>query len=327
MTQPIEKLVLVTRKTRLEMLTERFNTRAQAKFYLDQAGLDFDDYAREHDTYRRSLEQTRSLVEVGLPVQIIERALAPTYLFAPSDAVVVLGQDGTVANVAKYIGDCPLLGVNPDPERFDGVLLPFRVDALKKGLASTLEGKAKLQPVTLAEARLSDGQVLRAFNDLFIGARTHVSAHYKLRAGGVSSSTKKTLSTGRVTPDWERQSSSGVIVSTGAGSTGWLSSVCAMASGMSQALGGKPLGGLRFAWDAREVRYVVREPFVSKFSSAKQVTGTVNNASTLDIESLMPSGGVIFSDGMEDDALQFTSGLVARIGPSKQQAQLVLPAP
>lgn len=322
----IEKLVLVTRKTRLEMLTERFNTRAQAKFYLDQAGLDFDDYAREHDTYRRSLDMTRDLLELGLPVQVMERALAPTYLFAPTDAVVVLGQDGTVANVAKYVGDCPLLGVNPDPERFDGVLLPFRLDALKKGLASVLNGTPKLQHVTLAEARLSDGQVLRAFNDLFIGARTHVSAHYKLRAAHsrevkLASKSVKTAPVGV----WERQSSSGVIVSTGAGSTGWLSSVCSMASGMSQALGGQALGSLRFAWDAREVRYVVREPFVSKFSSANQVTGTVNGGQSLDIESLMPSGGVIFSDGMEDDALSFTSGLVARIGPSKQQAHLVLP--
>lgn len=321
----IEKLVLVTRKTRLEMLTERFNTRAQAKFYLDQAGLDFDDYAREHDTYRRSLDATRALVEVGLPVQIMERALAPTYLFSPTDAVVVLGQDGTVANVAKYVGDCPLLGVNPDPERFDGVLLPFRLEALRKGLASVLNGNAKLQHVTLAEARLSDGQVLRAFNDLFIGARTHVSAHYKLRPSSGAPPKLAMKSSAKSGTDWERQSSSGVIVSTGAGSTGWLSSVCSMASGMSQALGGKALGSLRFAWDAREVRYVVREPFVSKSSSANHVTGTVGGTQSLDIESLMPSGGVIFSDGMEDDALSFTSGLVARIGPSKQQAHLVLP--
>ncbi|MBL8912081.1 MAG: NAD(+)/NADH kinase, partial [Archangium sp.] len=296
MPSSIEKLVLVTRKTRLEMLTERFNTRAQAKFYLDQAGLDFDDYAREHDTYRRSLDATRGLVELGLPVQLIERALAPTYLFSPTDAVVVLGQDGTVANVAKYVGDCPLLGVNPDPERFDGVLLPFRLDALRKGLAAVLNGNPKLQHVTLAEAKLSDGQVLRAFNDLFIGARTHVSAHYKLRPAASGSTSLKMKSVSKGT-DWERQSSSGVIVSTGAGSTGWLSSVCSMASGMSQALGGKALGSLRFAWDAREVRYVVREPFVSKFSSANNVTGTVGGTQSLDIESLMPSGGVIFSDG------------------------------
>lgn len=305
----MDKLVLVTRKTRLEQLTERFNTRAQAKFYLEQAGLDFEDYAREHDTYRRALERVQAAVEVGLPVQLLERSLASTYLFAPADVVVVLGQDGTVANAAKYVGACPLLGVNPDPERFDGVLLPFRVDTLRRGLEATLAGRAPVKEVTLAEAVLSDGQRLLAFNDLFVGARTHVSAQYRLRAGD----------------RWERQSSSGVLVSTGAGSTGWLSSVCTMASAMSRSLGGQALSPIRLAWDARQLYFVVREPFVSRSTAASLVAGAVEEEAPLQVESLMPSGGVIFSDGMEGDALAFTSGLVARIGPSAQRARLVTP--
>jgi NAD kinase len=307
----MDKLILVTRKTRLEALTERFNTQAQAKFYLTQAGLDFADYAREHDVYRRSLEQVQAAVKIGLPVQVMERALVSTYLFAPTDVVVVLGQDGTVANTAKYVGHSPLLGVNPDPERFDGVLLPFRVEGLRRGLEATLAGKAKVKEVTLAEAVLSDGQRLLAFNDLFLGARTHVSAHYRLRSGEGSKQ------------PWERQSSSGIIVSTGAGSTGWLSSVCTMASAMSRKLGGEALSPIHLEWDARRLYFVVREPFVSKNSSAACAAGYVNEGAPLEVESLMPSGGVIFSDGMEDDALSFTSGLVARIGPSQQRARLV----
>lgn len=305
----MDKLILVTRKTRLEALTERFNTQAQAKFYLTQAGLDFADYAKEHETWRRSLEQVQQAMQLGLPVQVIERSLVSTYLFAPTDVVVVLGQDGTVANAAKYVGHAPLLGVNPDPERFDGVLLPFRVEGLRRGLELTLANKAPTRAVTLAEAVLSDGQRLLAFNDLFIGARTHVSAHYRLR-----------LDQG----PQERQSSSGIIVSTGAGSTGWLSSVCNMASGMSRQLGGKPLEPIHLEWEARKLYFVVREPFISKHSSASCAAGYVNEGTPLEVESLMPSGGVIFSDGMEDDALSFTSGLVARIGPSDQRARLVI---
>ena len=305
----MDKLILVTRKTRLEALTERFNTQAQAKFYLTQAGLDFADYANEHDTYRRSLEKAQAAVQLGLPVQVMERALVSTYLFAPTDVVIVLGQDGTVANTAKYVGRCPLLGVNPDVERFDGVLLPFRIEGLRKGLEATLAGKAKVKEVTLAEAVLSDGQRLLAFNDLFLGARTHVSAHYRLRVNAGKQ---------------ERQSSSGIIVSTGAGSTGWLSSVCNMASGMSRQLGGAALEPIHLAWDARRLYFVVREPFLSKHSQAAFAAGYVDEGKSLEIESLMPSGGVIFSDGMEDDALSFTSGLVARIGPSQQRARLVM---
>lgn len=318
-----DKLVLITRKTRLEGLIERFNTRAQAKFYLEHAGLDFGDYEREHDTYRRSLDTTLAALDVGLKLQVLERALVPTYLFSTQDAVVVLGQDGTVANAAKYVGAQPLLGVNPDPERFDGVLLPFRVDELRRALEATLAARAKVREVTLAEVTLSDGQTLLAFNDLFLGARTHVSAHYRLRVAGGEA--KKLLKSAKAADTgWERQSSSGVIVSTGAGSTGWLSSVCTMAANVTRTLGGGSAKPVRLDWEDPRLFFVVREPFVSKHSSASSTAGWLAGAARLEVESLMPSGGVIFSDGVEDDALSFTSGLVARVGPAAQRARLVV---
>lgn len=299
-----EKLVLVTRRTRLDGLIERFNTKGQAKFYLQQAGLDFADYEREHDTYSRSLEKTRAQVEKsGLKVQVLDRAVVPTYLFAPTDLVVALGQDGLVANTAKYVGAQPLIGVNPDPERFDGVLLPFRVDEVRQAVDATVSQRAVIDEVTLAEAKLSDGQRLLAFNDLYIGARTHVSSQYRLNIGKSG---------------WVRHSSSGVIVSTGAGSTGWLSSVFAMA----RALGGT-VTPVNLERSDRKLYFVVREPFASKQSTVAESFGVVNAEQVLELESLMPSGGVIFSDGMEDDALLFTSGLVAAIGPADQRARLV----
>ena len=305
-----DKLVLVTRKTRLDGLIERFNTRGQAKFYLEHAGLDFSDYEAEDDTYRRAREAVLGQLQVGLKVQVLDRALVSTYLFGPSDLVIVLGQDGTVANAAKYVGAQPILGVNPDPARFDGVLLPFQIASLKRGLAEALEARAAVREVTLAEAVLSDGQRLKAFNDLFIGARTHVSAQYR-------------LSTASHAP--ERQSSSGVIVSTGAGSTGWLSSLCAGAASLTLATGGQRGEAVRLAWEDPRLFFVVREPFVSRHSSAGCTAGHVEREAPLSVESLMPSGGVIFGDGVEDDALSFTSGLVATVRPAEQRAQLVVP--
>ena len=120
-----EKLVLVTRKTRLGELLERVPTKGQARFSLEQAGLDFDDYQDEDDTYRRAVDQVQSALHGLLKVQRLDRALLSTFLFSEKDVVVALGQDGLVANAAKYVGAQPLVGVNPDPKRFDGVLLPF----------------------------------------------------------------------------------------------------------------------------------------------------------------------------------------------------------
>jgi NAD kinase len=304
-----EKIVLVTRKTRLAELVERFNTRSQARFYLEHAGQDFEDYAREDDAYRRSLDVLRTSLDFGLPVQVVDRSLVPTFLFTGKDLVVAVGQDGLVANVAKYVGSQPLVGVNPDPVRFDGVLLPFGVEGASKAVHRVLEERARFREVTLAEARLSDGQRLLAFNDLFIGARTHVSARYTLRYGERA----------------ESQSSSGIIVSTGAGSSGWLSSVFTLARGLTEATGGTPGKAWRFGWEDPRLAFVVREPFISRHSTANLVGGFLDPEADLEVKSRMPSGGVIFSDGIEEDFLAFNAGTTASVQPAAQRARLVVP--
>lgn len=303
-----EKLVLVTRKTRLAELVERFNTRAQAKFYLEHAGQDFEDYAREDEHYRRALDVLHEELALGLTVQRVDRSLVPTFLFTGKELVVAVGQDGLVANVAKYVGGQPLVGVNPDPARFDGVLLPFGVQGAHGAVRRALEGKARFREVTLAEARLADGQRLLAFNDLFLGARTHVSARYTLRYGERA----------------EAQSSSGVLVSTGAGSSGWLSSVFTLARGLTAETGGVPGEPWRMEWEDPRLAFVVREPFISRHSSAGLVAGFVAQERELVLESRMPSGGVIFSDGVEEDFLAFNAGATVHVRPAAQRARLVV---
>ena len=302
-----EKIVVVTRKTRLEGLIERFNSRAQAKFYLDHSGGDFADYEREDATYRRAVETVRRSLDLGLKVHVAERSLVPTMLFTQTDLIVAVGQDGLVANTAKYVGEQPIVAVNPDPERFDGILLRYKPAEARAAVTSLLEGKARLRKVTLAEAALEDGQRLLAFNDLFIGARTHVSARYRIAFGGGA----------------EPHSSSGVLVSTGAGSTGWLSSVFAMSGAVSRFSGGQAGRAVRMEWEDPRLVFVVREPYVSRHSRAGIVAGMIESGVELVLESQMPSGGVIFSDGVEADALDFNSGARARIRAAARKTHLV----
>ena len=303
-----KKLVIVTRKTRLQELVERFNTRSQAKFYIEHSGGDFADYEREEDAYRSSLDVLRCSLDFEIPQQLVDRVLVPTFQFQNHDLVVTLGQDGLVANTAKYVGAQPIVSVNPEPGRFDGILLPFLPDQARSAVEKVIEGKARFHEITLAEIRLGDGQRLLAFNDLFIGARSHVSALYRIRCGNQS----------------EVQSSSGVLVSTGAGSTGWLSSVFNMASGVARFCGGTAIKPVRMPWEDRRLIYVVREPFVSRHSQAGIVAGMLESGQELALESLMPSGGAVFSDGMEADFLQFNSGAIGTVRAAEQRARLVV---
>lgn len=303
-----KKLVIVTRKTRLQELVERFNTRSQAKFYIEHAGGDFSDYEREDDAYRFSLDVLRRSLDFEMPQQLVDRVLVPTFQFQKEDLVVTLGQDGLVANTAKYVGAQPIVAVNPEPERFDGILLPFVPDEARSAVKKVIEARAKIHEITLAEIKLHDGQRLLAFNDLFIGARSHVSALYRITCGRKS----------------EIQSSSGVLVSTGAGSTGWLSSVFNMASGVACFCGGSAIKPFRMPWEDRRLIYVVREPFASRHSQASIVAGMLEAGQEITLESLMPSGGAVFSDGMEADFLQFNSGAIAIVRAAEQRAHLVV---
>lgn len=304
------KVVLVTRRTRLEDLLARFVTLEQARFHVEHLGADFADYEREHRSYRAALAAVRERLERHGRYQVLDRGLLPNFLFGPDDVVMALGQDGLVANTLKYLDGQPLVGINPDPARHDGVLLPFGVADLPRLLPEALADKRPCRSVTMALARLQDGQQLYAVNDLFIGPRSHTSARYELRHG-------------------ERhalQSSSGIIVSTGLGSTGWMRSVLAGAQAIAHGIEGDEarIDEHPMPWDSDRLLFAVREPFPSRTTQVLPAWGYVTRDARLELTSLMAEGGVIFSDGIENDHLDFNSGLRAEIGIADRRGRLVV---
>ncbi|WP_405107855.1 sugar kinase [Paenibacillus sp. FSL K6-1217] len=319
------KIILIKRKTRLEELVVRYNTIQQAQFYIERLGADFSDYLSEDFQYRKAVETAVTELSAIGRLQVLERQHVPNFIFGAQDTVVVLGQDGLVANTLKYLQEQPLIGVNPDPLRWDGVLLPFRVKELRQVVTEVLRSQRQVREVTLAKVELNDGQSLYGVNDLFIGRRTHVSARYQLELNG----------------QLEQQSSSGIIVSTGMGSTGWLKSVLAGAAGIvsraaqMQATDAERTASLSseiaavstgrgLAWDHPELYFTVREPFPSRTTSAELVFGRISSRLPLRITSQMPEDGVIFSDGVESDYLEFNSGVEATIGLAEKTGRLVV---
>ncbi|HKU99597.1 MAG TPA: sugar kinase [Vineibacter sp.] len=305
------RIVLVTRPTRLDDLITRFNTERQAQFYVERLGVDFSDYLAEQAHYRAAVAQAgTALADVGR-VQRLDRKFLPNFVFGPHDLVVVLGQDGLVANTLKYLDTQPVVGVNPDPARWDGVLLPFTVADIGIITRDALAGRRAIRQVVMAQASLNTGQTLYGVNDLFIGPRSHVSARYTIRLGDRE----------------EAQSSSGVIVSTGLGSSGWLKSIYAGWRATTRVL--LPADEVSepspaFAWDAQRLHFSVREPFPSRTTFASIVFGRLEAPAKLVLVSQMPENGVIFSDGIEADYLEFNSGVRAEIGVADKRGHLVV---
>src|SRR3989442_12922127 len=152
------KIVLVTRPTRLAELIARFNTIAQARFYVEHLGADFSDYQKEDETYRAALQQTQTSLATLARVQTVDRGFLPNFAFGPDDFVVILGQDGLVGNTLKYLNGQPVVGVNPDPGRWDGQLLPFRVNDITKILPEVFARRRPIKSVTMVKATLNTEQ-------------------------------------------------------------------------------------------------------------------------------------------------------------------------
>lgn len=302
------KIILIKRKTRLENLITRYNTQEQAQFYVEHMGGDFSDYRAEHQTYQAAVASALETLESLGRVQVVDRDYVPNFIFGNDDIVVAIGQDGLIANTLKYLTAQPLIGINPDPERWDGILLPFRVTDLSRILPEVFAHKRPIKEVTLAKTQLNDGQILYGVNDLFLGQKTHVSARYQLSLEGKS----------------EQQSSSGIIISTGLGSTGWLKSILAGATAIAGNASNADANRKGFSWSADLLYYTVREPYPSRSTSASLVFGQIRKGIQMTVHSLMPENGVIFSDGVESDFLEFNSGMEATISIAEKKGQLVV---
>lgn len=304
------KIVIITRKTRLDDIIVRFNTLDQARFYVEHLGADFGDYQTEDKVYKRAVSDIEAELKHIGRVQLLERSYVPNFIFGKNDVVVVIGQDGLVANTLKYLDQQPVIAINPDPKRWDGVLLPFRVSDARTVMLDLFHAKRQLTEITFAKVELNNGQRIYGVNDIFIGPKSHTSAQYTIEIKG-----KK-----------EQQSSSGIIVSTGLGSTGWLKSIMAGARSIAKTepCDKEERESETFNWSSDYLRYNVREPFPSNVTGTDLVSGNITSSDTMFLTSQMASNGIIFSDGIESDFLEFNSGTKAVVTVADKKGLLVV---
>lgn len=270
------RVVLVTRPTGYDGLLARHGTHGQAKWFLEQQGQDIEPLLVQQRAQLDAIDILWRAIPSTWRSTKIDRQDLDRFLFEPEDIVVAIGQDGLVANVAKYLARQPVIGVNPGG--YDGVLVRHAPAGAVALLAPVADRKARLQQRTRVTASTDDGQSLLALNEIYIGHRTHQSSRYTLRAQSRS----------------ERQSSSGIIVATGTGSTGWARSIATTRS-TKLPLPSPESGALVF---------FVREAWPSKSTGSSLVEGIVDEKSAVVVESEMHSGGVLFGDGIESDIVE-----------------------
>jgi hypothetical protein len=296
MTSLPPRVVLVTRETELQALLLRHGTLGQARFFLEQRGQQLDAVVVRHEIQRSAIAAVRAAVPDDWTFAHVERLGLDRFLFAGNDLVVALGQDGLVANIAKYLSGQPVFGVTPDAGAYESILTTHEVTGLGPLLRRHAAQDAEISARVMVEARIDGGGTLLALNEVFIGHRSHQSARYLLRFD----------------EQQEFQSSSGVIFATGTGLTGWAKSIMAATH-----------APLTLAPTAPAGAFFVREPWPSKHSGARLRAGLVTSDAHLSLASRINDGGVIFADGIEQDFLRFDWGTEVKLSVASQRLNLV----
>lgn len=215
---------------------------------------------------KKSIETTiKALDTVGINYTVIEREQL-TRFDKDVDLVLAVGGDGTVLEVSHYAIDVPLAGINSDPIRSVGYFCASSADNFEQFLRDWLN--KKVEQFTLQRLSLEiDGvpSPIPCMNDLLISQQNPaMMTRYILYAGE------------RV----EEQMSSGIWISTPAGSTGGIRSA----------------GGTVMPLEGKLLQYLVREPFQYRSLNYDLLRGVRDLKEKLSIQSLMDKGR-IYIDG------------------------------
>ena len=201
----------------------------------------------------------------GRDVKIVKSRELDETFFSGVDLVITIGGDGAVIRAAAFIRECPLLGINSEPEMSEGALTGI-MDRDLGFLEDVLRGNFKTLNRQRAEIVIN-GRVIPypALNEVYAGAENqfHTSRYIIRYRGGE-----------------EEHRSSGVLVATGSGSNAWY-----------MAAGRKPFG-----CEEERLEFVVREPFRGRLFNAGITCGEVLKGEEIIFESRRDDGGIIALD-------------------------------
>jgi len=206
----------------------------------------------------------RDLKALGIRCQVLERGKLKRNQKA--DLIISIGGDGTFLACAHVANSAPLLGLNSMPGYSIGFFCAATTETLSKTVVKIQMDRLKLRYIPLIEAKIGKKAIpCLALNDiLFAGDSPAEMARYTMEIGKKS----------------ERQRSSGVWISSGAGSTAAILSA----------------GGKRQNMESTKIQYLVREPFKMPGRRYSMLRGILRGSDRIKVTSNMRDARV-YIDG------------------------------
>ncbi len=192
------------------------------------------------------------------------------------DVVISIGGDGTALSASHFIRNIPLLAVNSNNKKSEGALTTLEVDSLEKSLVKIVAGNYQVEKLERIEAEINGKkQNLLALNEIFIASeKAYLISKYKIKIVGGGSKVE------------EEQLSSGLIFSTGTGSTAWF----------------KSAGGEPFSPQARHIKMIVREPYFGRLIRFSLLKKNIEEEDFVEIVPL--KGSVLAIDSIREFKLK-----------------------
>jgi len=214
--------------------------------------------------------------------------------FQNKDWVIVVGGDGTFIRASHFIFDkTPVLGVNSDPRYKEGFFMPASKNDFRRKFKKILIGDYKIKKFHRLEAYINNKKVSElALNEFYVASKKQYhTARYFLNANGIK----------------EKQKSSGVLISTAAGSHAWI----------------KSAGGKVLPLESDKFEYLVREPYCGRISSrCILVNGILDKNEKIEI-AFEVGNGILIADSLSGEH-NFKSGQKVTVKMSKKPLYAVL---
>lgn len=261
------RILVLPKKSKFQWDCTRFRLKPRdmvAKYRKE--GLNASRIVASHERQMRALKKVLNQFPEA---RVIPQDKISRKNLAGADLIISLGGDNHFQHVSHFAGNSVVAGVNSDPTLSEGSLTTFTPDQLAKVASRILEGRFGVEEWTRLQVTLN-GKKLQdlALSEVFLGeaARCQMS-RFRISGGGLS----------------EVQKCSGLLVATGAGSSGWYDAA------------GRYLfaGGNRFPRTKKSFRFVTTEPFQGRLSKPSLLNGSV---SRLKVRSLNDTHGVVVLD-------------------------------
>jgi NAD kinase len=296
--QAVTETVVFFKQSRVERDLKKIggNVEALQRHYTRQA-VPVQEAFASHARQQAALAALRKLLPRA---HYISAEWASRAALGPQSLVIALGGDNHFQRVAALVDSQVMLGINSDPERSVGALAAFTIDSYAEAVSRQHISEAAPEHWTRLDVRLNGVPLVhRALCEVFLGERErpYMSRHV-LHLGEQS----------------EEQKSSGLLVATGAGATGWYAA----------ARGDVRWTDETFAKTEESFRFIATEPHPGARAS-QFLHGQVSTGEALRVVSLNRRNGVLAVDAFRHHP--FPSGALAEISVGKPLRVISAPRP